>query len=105
MFRPTSPDEVLLVNLNRSLRALVAADRGRVPLRYGPLIYCIESMDQNVDSVLSPDAPLATEWRRDLFGGVMVIRGKFADGKPMLAIPYYARADRGGRYAVWIRDK
>ena len=83
----------------------IAADRGRVALRYGPLIYCIESTDQNVDSVLAPDAPLTTEWRPDLLDGVTVIRGKFADGKPMLAIPYYARANRGGRYAVWIRDK
>ncbi len=83
----------------------VSADRGRVALRYGPLIYCIESADQNVDSVLPPDAPLTTEWRPDLLGGVMVIRGKFADGKPMLAIPYYTRANRGGRNVVWIRDK
>jgi hypothetical protein len=83
----------------------VVADRGRVALRYGPLIYCIESVDQNVDSVLPPDAPLTTEWRPDLLDGVMVIRSKFADGKPMLAIPYYARANRGGRYAVWILDK
>ena len=82
----------------------IAADRGRVALRYGPLIYCIESVDQNVDSVLPPDAPLTAEWRPDLLDGVTVIRGKFADGKPMLAIPYYARANRGGRYAVWIRD-
>ncbi len=83
----------------------VAADRGRVALRYGPLIYCIESVDQNVDSVLPPDAKLTTEWWPDLLDGVMVIRGKFADGKPMLAIPYYARANRGGRYTVWIRDR
>jgi DUF1680 family protein len=83
----------------------VSADRGRVALRYGPLIYCIESVDQNVDSVLPPDAPLTTEWRPDLLDGVMAIRGQFADGKPMTAIPYYARANRGGRYAVWIRDR
>jgi DUF1680 family protein len=83
----------------------VAADRGRVALRNGPLIYCIESVDQNVDSVLPPDAPLTTEWRPDLLDGVTVIRGKFVDGKPMLAIPYYARANRGGRNVVWIRDK
>jgi type II secretion system protein G len=82
----------------------IAADRGRVALRYGPLIYCIESVDQNIDSVLPPDEPLATEWRPDLLDGVVVIRSKFMDGKPMLAIPYYARANRGGRYAVWIRD-
>jgi DUF1680 family protein len=83
----------------------VAADRARVALRYGPLIYCIESVDQNVDSVLPPDAKLTTEWRPDLLDGVMVIKSRFADGKLMTAIPYYARANRGGRYAVWIRDK
>ena len=41
------------------------------------------------------------------YNGLKVPEGekiKFADGKPMLAIPYYARANRGGRYAVWIRD-
>jgi DUF1680 family protein len=83
----------------------IAADRGRVALRYGPLVYCIESTDQNVNSILPPDAPLTTEWRPDLLDGVMVIKSSFADGRPMLAIPYYARANRGGRYAVWIRDK
>ena len=83
----------------------VAADRGRVALRYGPLIYCVESADQNVDQVLPPDAPLTTEWKPDLLRGVVVIHGQFADGKPLLAIPYYARANRGGRSVVWIRDK
>ena len=61
----------------------VAADRGRVALRYGPLVYCIESVDQNVDQVLPPDAPLTTEWKPDLLGGVVVIHGKFAGGKPL----------------------
>ena len=83
----------------------VAADRGRVALRYGPLVYCIESADQNVDQVLPPDAPLTTEWKPDLLGGVVVIHGKFAGDKPLLAIPYYARANRGGRFVVWIREK
>jgi uncharacterized protein len=85
--------------------AHIAATRGRVALRYGPLIYNIESVDQNVDSVLSPTAPLSTEWRADLLGGVMVIKGEFADGKPMLAIPNYARLNRGGRSLVWIKDQ
>ena len=83
----------------------VVADRGRVALRYGPLIYCIESVDQDVDQVLAPDSPLTTEWKPDLLGGVVVIRGKYTSGKPLLAIPYYARANRGGRFVVWIRDK
>ena len=32
----------------------VTADVGRVALRYGPLIYNLESVDQNLNSVLSP---------------------------------------------------
>jgi len=55
--------------------------------------------------VLGPDAPLTTEWQPDLLGGVVAIHSTFAGGKPLLAIPYYARANRGGRFVVWIRDK
>ena len=83
----------------------IAATTGKVALRYGPLIYNIESVDQNVDSSLSPTAPLTTQWRPDLLGGVMVIQGEFADGKPMMAIPNYARLNRGGRSIVWIREQ
>jgi hypothetical protein len=83
----------------------VAADRGRVALKYGPLVYNIESVDQNVNSVLSDDSPLTTEWDPNLLGGVMVIKGKFADGSPLTAIPNYARLNRGGRSLVWIRDQ
>ncbi len=83
----------------------VVADRGRVALRCGPLVYCIESVDQDVEGVLHPDTPLTTDWRPDLLGGVTVIRGEFAGGKPFVAIPYYARANRGGRFVVWMRDR
>ena len=82
----------------------IAADRGRVALRYGPLIYNIESVDQKVDGVLKPDAPLTTEWNPDLLGGVVAIRGAFADGSALTAIPNYARNNRGGRSIVWIKD-
>jgi len=83
----------------------IAATKGRVALRYGPLIYNFESVDQNLDSVLDLKAPLTTEWRADLLGGVRVIRGTFTDGKPMLAIPNFARLNRGGRSIVWLKDQ
>ena len=73
----------------------IEATRGRVALRYGPLMYNIEQIDQDITKVLSADAPLTTEWRPDLLGGVMTIKGKFADGSPLLAIPNYARTNRG----------
>lgn len=72
----------------------ISANIGRVALRYGPLVYNIEKVDQNIDAVLPPRAPLTTQWRGDLLGGVTVITGAFADGSPLLAIPHYARFNR-----------
>jgi hypothetical protein len=83
----------------------VAADRGRVALRRGPLLYNIESVDQNVELALKPNAALSSEWRPDLLGGVVVIRGTFATGARLTAIPNYARNNRGGRSLVWIRER
>ena len=83
----------------------VPADVGRVALRYGPLIYNIESADQDLGLVLGADSPLSTEWKPDLLGGVTIIKGAFTSGAPLLAIPNYARNNRGGRSIVWIKDQ
>jgi DUF1680 family protein len=83
----------------------VAADRGRVALEYGPIVYNIESVDQNVENILPANSPLTAEWQPDLLGGVIAIIGKFADGSPMRAIPNYARLNRGGRSLVWMKDQ
>jgi DUF1680 family protein len=72
----------------------VAADRGKVALRFGPLMYNIEKVDQDIAKTLAKDSPLTTKWRGDLLGGVMTINGSFDDGSPMLAIPNYARMNR-----------
>jgi hypothetical protein len=72
----------------------VEADRNKVALRYGPLVYNIERVDQDISKVLSPESALTAEWKPDLLGGVAVIHGAFADGSPMLAIPNYARMNR-----------
>jgi hypothetical protein len=84
----------------------VAADRGRVALRYGPLVYNIEHVDQpSLDLPLKSDSPLTAQWMPDLLGGVVAIKGTFADGSPMLAIPNYARCNRGGASIVWMRGE
>ncbi|MHB1037531.1 MAG: glycoside hydrolase family 127 protein [Pirellulales bacterium] len=83
----------------------VAADVGRVALRYGPLVYNIESVDQDVEQVLDPSSAFSTEWKGDLLGGVMVVKGKFANGAALTAVPNYARSNRGGRSLVWIKDR
>jgi hypothetical protein len=57
-------------------------------------MYNIEKVDQDITKALAPDSELSTEWRAGLLGGVMVIKGKFADGSPMVAIPNFARTNR-----------
>ena len=71
-------------------------DEGKVALKYGPLIYNIEKADQDISKPISKTASLTAEWRPDLLGGVMAIKGKFADGSDLVAIPDYARTNRDG---------
>jgi uncharacterized protein len=79
-------------------------DLGNVALKYGPLIYNVETADQqNIGQPLS-DAPLTAEWRPDLLGGIMVITGKWQDGSPMTAIPNYARMNRVGPPVEYLGD-
>jgi len=80
----------------------VQADRGRVALQRGPLAYNIESVDHDADLkniVLPADAPLRAIWRGDLLDGVTAIE---CDRPRLLAVPNYARLNRGGRSQVWI---
>lgn len=72
----------------------VEATRGKMALRYGPLIYNAESVDQDLSKALSPVQKFVAQWRADLLGGVVVITGKYADGSAFQAVPNYARLNR-----------
>jgi DUF1680 family protein len=99
----------------------VAADRGRVALERGPIVYAFEwpdNADQHVRNLLLPDsATLQAEWRPSLLNGVEVVRTKAvaswydAAGKThektveATAIPYYAWSNRGpGQMEVWVAN-
>ena len=98
---------------------LVQADRGRVALQRGPIVYAAEWPDNPEghvrNLVLADDAALTSEFRPSLLNGVAVVRGTStslsydAAGKvvsktqPFMAIPYYAWANRGrGEMLVWM---
>lgn len=74
----------------------IEATRGKVALRYGPLIYNVERADQSRIDLPLGNGPLHAEWRGDLLDGVMVIRGRWSDGSAMTAVPNFARANRTG---------
>lgn len=92
----------------------VEADRGRVALMRGPLVYCLESADNGGrvrDVYLPDDAALSAEHRPDLLGGMTVLRApgrRVQDANAdapadLTAIPYYANANRGPvSMEVWI---
>jgi len=71
----------------------VAADKGKMALRYGPLIYNVEASDQDISKIIS-NKPLSLKWQPDFLHGVMTINGTWADGSPLLAVPNYARMNR-----------
>jgi len=92
--------------------AKVTADRDRIALQRGPLVYCAEGADYTdkrvLDLQLESSADFRAEFRPDLLGGVEVIRGKATTTNSsartdFLAIPYFAWANRGtNEMAVWF---
>ena len=105
----------------------VAADAGRVALKRGPLVYCLEAVDNDrpLHQYEAPSTSVSTEHRPDLLEGVTVIEGEASvpdqqgwDGElyrpadetarkrtEFTAIPYYAWDNREpGAMRVWIRS-
>jgi DUF1680 family protein len=83
----------------------IKADLDAVALMYGPLVYNVETADnRNIHQKIGT-APLRTEWRPDLFGGTVVITGKWTDGSDLLAIPNYARMNRVGPPPGYPNDR
>jgi len=115
--RTWQPGDTVTLDLPMEVRMIVANDKvrentGRVALERGPLVYCVEGIDNDkLDAphnlLLKDDAKFLTAFRADLLGGVGVITGsaelvrRGADGKevtreprPFTAVPYFARANR-----------
>lgn len=127
--RKWSPGDFLSLNLPMPVKRVIAhesvqADRGKVALERGPIVFCVEGLDTkdgHVRNTLLPDeAPLTTDFVAGLLGGVKVISGRVygyaieSDQEAprrteqyFQAIPYYAWAHRGrGEMAVWLaRDE
>ena len=122
--RTWAPGDAIELNLPMPVRRIVAhdkveADRGRVALQRGPIVYAAEWPDNpngKVRNILLPDATAMTaEFRADLLNGVAVVKGRALGlalnekgvvqktEQPFIAIPYATWANRGrGQMAVWL---
>jgi DUF1680 family protein len=96
----------------------VVADRGKVALQRGPIVYCAEWPDYQdghvLNLVLDNNSPLTSKFDTQKLSGIVEVTGKAKSLKrttensfeekstSFTAIPYYAWANRGaGEMAVW----
>ena len=104
----------------------VRMNSGKVALKRGPLLYCLEEADNgpNIPALsLSRNTVLTADFDSSLLGGVSVIKGEALKDdtlKPvgtlygpapsrkrhdLVAIPYFAWANRGrGEMSVWLKE-
>lgn len=105
----------------------VAADAGRVALRRGPIVYCLEGIDHpfRLNTFTLPrDVEIEAQLEPDLLGGVVVLSGRGlrvrADHEPVdldrsfptelepapfKAVPYCVWDNRSpGEMLVWLRE-
>lgn len=121
--RHWQPGDTIQLDLPLPVRRIVSHDKivsnhGKVALQRGPLVYCLEGVDNDgkvLDLVIPDGAEFNTRFEPELLGGVVTIRGqaetakRTLDGRivpdsqrPFVAIPYYAWAHRGpSQMTVW----
>jgi DUF1680 family protein len=115
--RTWQPGDSVTLELPMAVRQVIAhekvrEDAGRVALERGPIVYCVEGIDNDKLDVphnllLKENTAFKAEFRSDLLGGVAVVTGEAelvkrgADGKEVTseprrftAVPYFARANR-----------
>lgn len=117
----------IFMDLPMSVKKVVAseqvvADRDRVALERGPLLYCVEHADNDgraMDIILPDGAECSAKQEPGLLGGIVSIEAKASvvtasdDGltvltkpKTIKAIPYFMWANRGeGEMQVWLPRK
>jgi len=115
--------DVIELNLPMPVRRIsshekVLADVGRVAIQRGPIVFCLEGVDNggNVRNVLLPDdAQISFKERPDLLGGIVTLTAPAValttqpdgsinrEAKQITLVPYYSWANRGrNEMLVWV---
>jgi len=109
--RTWSPGDILEFNfdLNVKLRHAhpkVKGHQDKVAITRGPLVYCLESIDNPdldiFEARLDPST-LVEAFVPDLLGGIVRITANTIGGKPLTFIPYHLWGNRGSsQMNVWV---
>ncbi|WP_394801066.1 hypothetical protein [Niabella ginsengisoli] len=83
--------------------------KGKAAIGLGPVIYCLEEVDNaDIENLkLNTNQQFSSSYDKNLLNGVNIISGKGLNnnGSPISikAVPYYAAGNRTkGAYKVWI---
>ncbi len=86
----------------------VKGHQGKVTVTRGPLVYCLESVDNpNVDifSATIEKTSLESVFDRTELGGITKIIGQAKTGQPLTFIPYHLWGNRGeSTMTVWVNE-
>ena len=106
-----SPDDLVELDFEMPLRlhrasARLRQHRKQVAISCGPLVYCLESIDNPTLDIftaqIDPDS-LQVEVEPNQLGGIQVVRGRTRQGNEFTAIPYQYWANRGeSQMVVWM---
>jgi len=117
-------NDEIFIDIPMEIRRIVAnekveADRGYEAYQRGPIVYCLEGIDNNgnaLNTIITNKNKIDYSFMADLLGGVMVLQFKGQQvwendktqteeviNTKLTAIPYYAWSNRGaGSMTVWI---
>jgi uncharacterized protein len=84
----------------------VKGHKGKVAVTRGPLVYCLENIDNpkvDIFKVKVDTASLQPVFEESLLGGIVKIEGKSDTGHPLTFIPYHLWGNRGETLmTVWV---
>ena len=117
--RTWKPGDVVDVSFPMEVRqiagnSLIKANRGRMALSRGPIIFCAEWPDYKGGHVLTvlldPKQEITASFDPDFFGGATILQAQarqismpHSEVRPLKLIPYHLWANRGaGEMAVWL---
>jgi hypothetical protein len=94
--------------LFRRAHPKVKGHQGKVTITRGPLVYCLESVDNpNVDifNTVIEKTSLESVFDRTALGGINKIIGQTKAGEPISFIPYHLWGNRGeSTMTVWVNE-